>query len=77
MRRAYEGTAVAIAMGATTLPDNKRYAVSANIGTFRGQTAFGGTLQVRVSDNVVLNGAVGTGFGYGGVGGRGGLTYAW
>ena len=63
--------------GVATLPSVKRYALSGNIGTFRGQTAFGGVFQYRVSENIVLNGGVGAGFGYGGVGGRGGATYSW
>jgi hypothetical protein len=77
IKKSYEGTAVAIALSAPALPDNKRYALSANIGTFRGETAFGGVFQYRVTDNIVLNGGVGTGFQYGGVGGRGGATIAW
>ena len=57
--RAYEGTAIAIALGAAALPDNKRYAITANVGTFRGESAFGGSAQLRVSDNLVLNAGIG------------------
>ena len=32
IRKAFEGTAVAIAMGGAMLPDNKRFAISGNIG---------------------------------------------
>ena len=77
VRKGYEGTAVAIALGGASLPDNKRYAISGNFGTFRSETAFGGVFQFRVSDNIVLNAGVGGGFRYGGVGGRGGATFAW
>ena len=68
VRKGYEGSAVAIALGGGYLPDNKRYAISGNFGTFRGETAFGGSFLFRVSDNLVLNA---------GVGGRGGATFAW
>ena len=78
VRRAYEGTAVAIAMGGVTaLPVGSRYSVSANIGTFRGATAFGGGAQFRITPHLVASGALGLGFTEGGVGGRGGLTYDW
>ena len=75
--RAYEGTAIAIALGAAALPDNKRYAITANVGTFRGESAFGGSAQFRVSDNLVLNAGIGAGFREGGVGARVGATWAW
>jgi surface antigen len=77
VRRGYEGTAVAIAMGTTALPDNKRFAVTANFGTFRGENAFGASAAVRVTDFLVANAAVGTGLARGGVGGRVGATFAW
>jgi trimeric autotransporter adhesin len=75
--RAYEGTAIAIALGAAALPSDKKFAVSANLGTFRGQSAFGGSAQIRVNENLVLNAGVGAGFREGGVAGRVGATFAW
>ncbi len=78
IRRGYEGTALAIALGGGTwLPENKRFAISGNFGTFRGQNAFGGSFQARVTDNLVLNAGIGAGFQQGGVGGRVGASYAW
>jgi hypothetical protein len=77
VRRGYEGSAVAIAMGGTVLPDNKTYAISANFGTFRGENAFGASAAVRVTDFLVANAAIGTGLARGGVGGRVGATFAW
>jgi hypothetical protein len=78
VRRAYGGTAVALALGgATALPDNKRFALSGNFGTFRGQTALGVAGQVRINEFVVVNGGVGVGLNGAGVGGRGGVTVAW
>ena len=77
MIKAYEGTSVAIALGGGVLPDNKKFAVSANWGGYHGTNAFGATALVRVSDNIVLNGGVGVGFTKGDVGGRVGVTFAW
>jgi hypothetical protein len=77
VRKAFEGAAVAIAMGGSALPDNKRFAISANWGNFSGENAFGGMAQMRISDNFVANAAIGAGFQRGGVGGRVGGTFAW
>jgi hypothetical protein len=77
VRKAFEGTAVAIAMGGSMLPDNKRFAISGNLGTFNGENAFGGAAQLRLSDSFVANGGIGAGFARGGVGGRVGGTFAW
>ncbi len=77
MRQAFEGTAIAIAMGGGALPDNKKFAVSTNWGTFRGENAVSLTGQMRLSQNVVFNGGVAAGFQQGGVGGRAGVTFAW
>jgi hypothetical protein len=77
MRKAFEGSAVAIAMGGAALPDNKRFAISANWGTFSGENAFGGMAQIRLTDHFVANAALGAGFARGGVGGRVGGTLAW
>ena len=77
VRKAYEGSAVAIAMGGSALPDNKKFAISANWGNFSGENAFGGMAQFRVSNNFVANAAVGAGFARGGIGGRVGGTLAW
>ncbi len=77
VRRAFEGAAVAIAMGGSSLPDNKRFAISANWGNFSGENAFGGMAQMRISNNFVANAAIGAGFARGGVGGRLGGTFAW
>jgi hypothetical protein len=77
MRQAFEGTAVAIAMGGAALPSDKKFAISANWGTFRGENAMSLGAQLRLSEHVVLNGGVGAGFAQGGVGGRAGITMAW
>jgi hypothetical protein len=77
VNRAMEGTAVALAMGGSVLPDNKRFAISANVGTYSGQNGGALSALMRVSNNIVLDAGVGAGFRFGGVGARGGLTVAW
>jgi hypothetical protein len=75
--KAYEGTAIAIALGGGTLPDNKRYAVSVNWGGYHGTNAFAANALLRVNDNIVINGGIGVGVTKCDVGGRAGVTYAW
>jgi hypothetical protein len=77
LNQAYEGTAIAIAMGGAALPDNKRFAVTTNWGNFRGTNAMSLVAQMRISPNVVANAGFAGGFQYGGVGSRAGLTFAW
>jgi trimeric autotransporter adhesin len=77
VRQAFEGTAIAIALGGGALPEGKRFAVSTNWGTFRGENAGSLAAHVRVNDVLVLNGGVAAGFQQGGVGGRFGATFAW
>ena len=77
MRQAFEGTAIAIAMGGSSLPADKKFAISTNWGTFRGENAASFLAQARISDNIVINGGVVMGFAQGGVGGRAGVTFAW
>ncbi|MEA2912761.1 MAG: trimeric autotransporter adhesin, partial [Bradyrhizobium sp.] len=77
MRQAFEGTAIAIAMGGAALPSDKRFAISTNWGTFRGENAMSLGAQMRLSEYVVVNGGIAAGFAQGGVGGRAGLTVAW
>jgi hypothetical protein len=77
LNQAYEGTAIAIAMSGSALPDNKRFAVTSNWGNFRGTNAMSFIAQARVSDNIVANAGFASGFQYGGIGTRAGLTFAW
>jgi trimeric autotransporter adhesin len=77
MRQGFEGTAIAIAMGGSVLPSDKKFAISTNWGTFRGENAMSLNAQMRLSEYVVVNGGVGAGFAQGGVGGRAGVTVAW
>jgi hypothetical protein len=77
LNQAYEGTAVAIAMSGSALPDNKRFAITTNWGNFRGTNAMSLIAQARISNNVVANAGFAGGFQYGGVGSRAGLTFAW
>jgi hypothetical protein len=77
MRQGFEGTAIAIAMGGSALPSDKRFAISSNWGTFRGENAMSLSAQMRLSQHVVINGGLGAGFAQGGIGGRAGVTVAW
>src|SRR5258708_22757846 len=76
VRQAFEGTAIAIAMGGAALPSDKKFAISTNWGTFRGENAMSLGAQMRLSEHVVLNGGVAAGFAQGGVGGRARMTVA-
>lgn len=77
MKQAFEGTAIAIAMGGASLPADKRFAISTNWGNFRGQNAVGVAAQFRLTDYAVANLGVGGGFAQGGIGSRAGVTFAW
>jgi len=77
MRQAFEGTAVAIALGGAALPSDKKFAISTNWGNFRGQNAVGVAAQLRLSNYAVANVGVGGGFAQGGIGSRAGVTFAW
>ena len=56
---------------------SKLYAVSANLGAYRGETALAGGVAFRLTDNATLNGSLGVGVDHGDVGGRVGVTFAW
>ena len=66
-----------MAMAGATLPPGKNFAISANMGTFRGEAGFAATAAVRLTDNVFAHGGVGLGTSRGGVGARAGVTLAW
>ena len=76
-KRAYGGVATAMAMGGIAVPETKLYAVSANLGAYRGETALAGGVAFRLTDNATLNGSLGVGVNHGDVGGRVGVTFAW
>ena len=77
MKQAFEGTAIAIALGGASLPADKKFAISTNWGNFRGQNAVGVAAQYRLSNYAVANIGVGGGFAQGGIGSRAGVTFAW
>ena len=75
-KRSEAGTAVAVAMSGGVFLPNKRFNVTANIGTYKGESAISGQLGILVSDNVALNAGVATSFNsYGGTAARGGVTF--
>jgi hypothetical protein len=77
VQKAFEGSAVAIALGGGLMPENKKFAITANYGNYNGYSAFGAVGYVRLTDNVYINGGVGVGLNKGDVGGRVGATFAW
>ena len=76
-KRADNGIATAIAMGGIAVPESKLYAVSANVGLYRGETALAGGVAFRLSDNATLNGSLGVGVNHGDIGGRVGVSIRW
>ena len=76
-KRAYGGVATAMAMGGIAVPDSKLYAVSANLGAYRGEAALAGGVALRLTDNATVNGSLGVGVTRGDLGGRVGVTFAW
>src|SRR5204862_8329414 len=74
-KRAYGGIATAMAMGGIAVPESKFYALSANLGAYRGETALAGGVAFRLTDNATLNGSLGVGVNHGDVGGRVGVTF--
>ena len=75
--KANSGVAMAMAMGGGGLPDNKKYALGINYGTFAGQNALALQSALRLSENIVASGAVGFGIDQKQVGGRVGVQFAW
>jgi len=71
------GVAMAMAMGGGSLPDNKKFALGVNYGTFAGQNAFALSSALRLNANVVASGALGFGVDQNQIGGRAGLQFAW
>jgi hypothetical protein len=59
MKQAFEGTAIAIALGDAVLPADRKFAISTNWGNFRGQNAVGVAAQFRLTDYAVANFGVG------------------
>jgi hypothetical protein len=77
MRQSFEGTAMAISMGGSALPADKRFAISTNWGNFHGENAASVVAQMRLTDYAVANVGIGAGFAQGGIGSRAGVTFAW
>jgi hypothetical protein len=76
--KAYVGTAMAFAMSASpTLLPGKKFALSANWGTFQGENGGALTGAIRIYRDMQLNGAFAYGFRENMSGGRAGLSYQW
>lgn len=79
---ARDGIAVALASGGSpALQPGRKFAISANVGTFEGASAFAAGVTALLTDTkqyaVVANGSVGVGFNTNTVGGRGGVSLQW
>ena len=72
-----EGIAIAIALGGLAVPENKTFALGANLGFFDGKEAISAQTAIRLDQNVTLNGGLGLGLDSSQVGGRVGLMTAW
>jgi autotransporter adhesin len=80
--RLRDGVALALAAGGSpSLQPGRRFAVSANFGTFDGAGAFAAGATALLMDtkqySVVGNASVGVGFQTNVVGGRGGVSFQW
>jgi hypothetical protein len=74
--RADAGTAVAVAMSGSYFLPGKKVNVTANFGSYRGQSAFSGQVGFLISENVSLNAGIATSLnGNGGTAFRGGATF--
>ena len=81
-REARDGIALAIAAGGSPgLLPGRKFAVSANIGTYQGGSAFAAGMTALLTETtsyaVVANGSVGLGFNTNTIGGRGGVSLQW
>ena len=78
MRTSNSGVAQALALAGTTdLQPDENFAVSMNVGTFRGQTAFASAGVTRLSQHVLLSAGITTGFNGGSMGARAGIRFGW
>jgi hypothetical protein len=77
--QADQGTAMAFAMsGVSALQADETFGLSANIGTYGGQTAAAYGAALRINQHVSANGGVAFGLGHSGkVGGRFGIHVGW
>lgn len=72
-----EGIAVAMSMSGLALPDNKAFAISANMGFYGDDQAVSAQAALRLNRSLALTGGTGLGLDLGKVGGRLGIMAAW
>jgi hypothetical protein len=84
LAKAYEGTAIAVAMAQPIFHGNQSFALRAGWGGYEGKSAFGVTAAGIISRNVfgpgttaTLDGGIGFGADEGTVAGRAGVTFGW
>jgi hypothetical protein len=72
------GVAQALAMAGTTdIQPDEHFAVSINVGTFRGQTAVASAAVARLTQHVSFNAGVTSGVNGGPMGARAGIRFGW
>ena len=70
------GTAIAVALSGIYFLPGKHFNLSANFGSYRGQSAVAANVGILIGDSVGLNAGVSTGLNqYGGTAVRGGVTF--
>lgn len=75
--KAFEGSAMSMAMPGAIIEPGKNFAIGGNIATFGGESAVGFTAAARVKDGLSLTGGIGFGLGEHTVGGRAGFNMSW
>ena len=75
LKRTKGGVAMAMAMAGSNLPDNKRFGLGMNVGTYAGQYAMSVSSHLRLNNTFVVSSSVA--YQDGQVGGRAGLMAAW
>jgi autotransporter adhesin len=77
-RESQQGIAQSLAMaGSPQLQADENYALSMNVGTFGGQTAFAAGAVARVDDHVSFNAGISGSLDGGSAGARAGIRFGW
>lgn len=72
------GVSQALAMAGTGgLQEDEHFAVSINVASYQGESAFAGSATARITDHLSINGGVASGTHGTGLGARAGLRFGW
>jgi len=78
VKRLDGGVAMAMSLGGVYLPERQRFAIHTNVGFYNGSQAVGVQAVARINQTFTANGGVAYDMGgYGGVGGRVGISAGW